>query len=164
MDWCVIHARSNAEDHAIFGMERDGFLVYAPRMLVTTLHRRNKRRIDKLRPLFPGYFFVASEDKWPDTKKYPGVFGILAEGDGTVQLVPSSCIEELQAHEAKGFFNSTPENRIHYGSKVLVDIFGSDYEVIVTDISAAGVVSAVASFLGRTIKVRRLAGDVRIAA
>lgn len=55
--WYLVHCKPNAERMAFRNLENQGFSVFLP--LQETTHRRNVSFRTQIRPLFPGYIFVA---------------------------------------------------------------------------------------------------------
>ena len=59
MNWYLLQAKPNAQMLAIENLRRQGFEVFMPK-IYTTAKMRGKF-VDKLKPLFPGYFFMGTD-------------------------------------------------------------------------------------------------------
>ena len=82
---------------------RQGFEIFLPMQEVT--RRKSTRFVNDLRPLFPGYMFVAFDPKSAPWRKINGTIGVskLVSFDGQPKPVPRDLVSELmQRCDAEG--------------------------------------------------------------
>lgn len=73
--WFVVQIQPSREPVAILNLERQGFEVFAPRVLRTRLSRTRKRT-ERLEPLFPGYLFVRLDLDRAQWRSVNGTYGV----------------------------------------------------------------------------------------
>ena len=127
-DWLVARTQPHKESCAIAHLERQGFRVYCPLIKRTVRHARRSR--DVLRPLFPGYVFVAndrSERGWRPIIGTRGVHSLVCTGVVPSKL-PKAVVDALKAREVDGLIVS-PGSTMTVGQDVR--IHGSALESLV---------------------------------
>lgn len=120
--WYIARAKPNAEKTAKEGLERRGFEAYYAswrqvvevrvplnRISSKTRHRRRTetRRIDQVRPIYPGYIFVRKLWNGFDIQscyEWPGMLGLCMFSDGPA-LIDDYWIEVMRRDEAAGQFD-----------------------------------------------------------
>lgn len=95
--WFVARVLLHQENRAQFNLHRLGFRSFAPRLRRTVRHARRLQSI--LKPLFPGYAFIAidlSKHRW---RSVNGTFGVasLIMGADQPTPVPPGVVEALIA-------------------------------------------------------------------
>jgi transcription antitermination factor NusG len=89
--WTVVLTRPGGEDVAARCCERQGYVVYMPKIW----SRRSRRSI----PLFPRYLFVWIDRVWWSLRSTPGVSRVLVSDAGTPALVRAEYIGRLRGME-----------------------------------------------------------------
>lgn len=101
--WLLVQTRSNAERHAQASLTAPyrGATVYLPLMLITIVHARRKREVE--RPFLPRYLFVLDDGvSLPAIRTAPGVSGFAKRGDAPI-LVPQHVIDKIKQREQRGY-------------------------------------------------------------
>lgn len=97
--WYVVYTKPRQEGVAQANLERQGYLVYLPR--VRQRRRRAGRSADVVEPLFPRYLFIQLSqhtDNWGPIRSTLGVASLVRFG-GEPAVVPEGLIGALQARE-----------------------------------------------------------------
>ena len=97
--WYVAKTRQNAENKALFHLERQGFDVYLPRFLRRINHAR--RTSWQPRPLFPNYVFVAmsaAQQRWRAINSTIGIAHLICDERGPIP-VPAGVVEDIRRTE-----------------------------------------------------------------
>lgn len=100
--WSVVNTQPQREGVATANLERQGFRVYCP--LVRRRHAHARRVTEVLRPLFPGYVFVAvgtGEHRWRPILSTRGVRTIVSCGD-EFSLIDDGFVRSLKDREVDG--------------------------------------------------------------
>lgn len=100
--WICINTHPKKEDLALDNLSRQGFEAYCPRFQKRVRHARQTR--DVLRPLFPGYVFVAVHrdvTRWRSCQSTYGVRSVVHAGDRPCFL-PPGFVEALRGREVAG--------------------------------------------------------------
>ncbi len=102
--WYAVYTKPKGEEIAQVNLERQGFVVYLPRL--KEARRRRGRWVGVVEPLFPRYLFVRLElerDNIAPIRSTKGVTGLVRFGLGPAP-VPEGFVESLQraADEASG--------------------------------------------------------------
>jgi transcriptional antiterminator RfaH len=110
--WVAASTHPHKELTAISNLLRQGFEAYCP--LVRRRWRHARKVQDVLRPLFPGYVFVAidpTRQRWRPILSTVGIRTLVRFGD-SLGLLPSRFIESLRSHEIEGAVSlfSRPSN------------------------------------------------------
>lgn len=101
-DWMVVATHASREAYATENLERQGFVVYTPRIQRQIRHAR--RTSLAARPLFPSYIFVSetsARDNWRRLMSTHGVRTLLRSGDRP-SLVSGDFVRALRAREVDG--------------------------------------------------------------
>jgi transcriptional antiterminator RfaH len=100
--WAAASTHPNKESTAISNLLRQGFEAYCP--LVRRKWRHARKVQEVLRPLFPGYVFVAVDPKQQRWRPILSTVGIrtLVRFGNSLGLLPSRFVESLRAHEVDG--------------------------------------------------------------
>ena len=97
--WYVAKTHPNAEQKALFHLQRQGFGVYLPRYLRRISHAR---RISwQPRPMFPTYLFVTmpgAEQRWRAINSTIGIAHLICDERGPVP-VPPGIVEDIRNEE-----------------------------------------------------------------
>ncbi len=95
--WYAVYTKPNGESIAEVNLERQGFVVYLPRL--KQARRRRGRWVGVVEPLFPRYLFVRLEmqrDNIAPIRSTKGVTGLVRFGLEPAP-VPEGFVESLQA-------------------------------------------------------------------
>lgn len=95
--WYLLRTKPAAESRAEVHLGRQGYVAYAPRLVLPQLRRG--RWLDHVVPLFPGYLFLRlDEGRQPlaPVRSTVGVARIVRFG-GEYAIVPESVIRDLRA-------------------------------------------------------------------
>lgn len=115
--WIVVNSQPNRERLAVDQLTNQSYKTYCPMIRRRIRHARQMR--DVLRPLFPGYLFVAidpARERWRPILSTLGVRTIIRNGD-TPSLVDPELISALRAREVGGAVIK-PETRYQIGDEV----------------------------------------------
>jgi transcriptional antiterminator RfaH len=100
--WTVASTQPNAENVAVENLKRQNFDCYQPVIRKTVRHARRAR--DVLRPLFPGYLFIALEpgvSPWRSILGTRGIRTLIRFGE-RLSFVDGGFIDGLKAREIGG--------------------------------------------------------------
>jgi transcriptional antiterminator RfaH len=101
--WYVVHTKPHQEYHVLdrLRFRLPGIEVFCPQIEVA--HRRARRRVVALEPLFPSYLFIRMADEWPGWCMViwtPGVRAVLGAGERPLP-VPDDVIWSIQERVAR---------------------------------------------------------------
>lgn len=162
--WYVVHCLPNAENRALFHLQRQGYEAYLPIYQKT---RRHARRVEKVNsPLFPRYLFVSFDpgsSQWRPIRSTVGVSHLICRGD-IPAAVPEGLVEEIRARQnEKGMvvpdWSFQKGDRVQIANGALLDQVGlfeakdSDQRVVI-----------LLNLLGRKVKVRLSMEDIQACA
>ena len=93
--WFLLQFKPNSHRLAERNLMRQGFETFLPMQEVT--RRKSTRFVNDLRPLFPGYMFVAFEPKSAPWRKINATIGVskLVSFDGQPKPVPFDLVSGL---------------------------------------------------------------------
>ena len=116
--WCAAQFHSQRERLAVHFLTQAGFTIWLPRIGERcTIHGRRQY---VLRPLFPGYLFLAIELQWHAARTAPGVTRLVMDGERPAR-VPDRVIAELKEREVNGVVRlSEPSPRLRPGGRIRV--------------------------------------------
>ena len=100
--WVAASTHPHKEPTAIRNLLRQGFEAYCPMVRRRWRHARKVQEV--LRPLFPGYVFVAvdpTQHRWRPILSTVGIRTLVRFGD-SLGLVPHRFIESLRSYEVEG--------------------------------------------------------------
>ena len=100
--WVAASTHPHKEPTAISNLLRQGFEAYCPMVRRRWRHARKVQEV--LRPLFPGYVFVAvdpSQHRWRPILSTVGVRTLVRFGD-SLGLLPHGFVESLRSYEVEG--------------------------------------------------------------
>lgn len=100
--WVAVNTHTRKEATAIANLARQEFETYCPMMRRSVRHARRAR--DVLRPLFPGYLFVAVDPlttRWRKIASTVGVRRLVIFGD-ELALLPDDFVASLRMREVDG--------------------------------------------------------------
>jgi len=102
--WFVAVTHPWAERVAYEKLVEDGFVAYSPTYELCRVVRGARRCRDA--PLFPGYIFVESSDRWRDVRSTRGVLGLLPVGREKPSSLSGSLVAELRSRIESGEFET----------------------------------------------------------
>ena len=94
--WIVAKIKPNQDNLAISNLERQNFSIFQPK--IRTISKLNNKFKDILKPIFPGYIFIAinlEEKNWHKINNTRGICNIIAFGN-EIPLIHYKLIEELK--------------------------------------------------------------------
>ena len=100
--FAVVNTQAQRETAVVEHLRRQGYDPYCPRILRRIAHSRRTTHV--LRPLFPGYLFVAMDpevQQWSPISSTYGVRRLVKAGDFPA-LLDGTFIEALKARELEG--------------------------------------------------------------
>jgi transcriptional antiterminator RfaH len=100
--WVAAGTHSHKQSTAIRNLLGQGFEAYCP--LVRRRWRHARKVQEVLRPLFPGYVFVAinpTKQRWRPILSTVGIRTLVRFGD-SFGMLPSRFVESLRSHEIEG--------------------------------------------------------------
>ena len=115
--WFLLQFKPNSHRLAERNLMRQGFKTFLPMQEVT--RRKSTRFVNDLRPLFPGYMFVAFDPKSAPWRKINGTIGVskLVSFDGQPKPVPIDLVSGLmQRCDTTG--NLLPAKKLATGDQV----------------------------------------------
>ncbi len=101
-EWVAVNTHARKEGTAIANLARQEFETYCPMLRRRVRHARRTR--DVLRPLFPGYLFVAIDPeatRWRRIASTVGVRRLVIFGDEPA-LLPDDFVHGLRMREVDG--------------------------------------------------------------
>ncbi|RUT29976.1 transcriptional activator RfaH [Arsenicitalea aurantiaca] len=155
--WYVVQTNANKERLAVWHLEDQGFVVFAPRLQKTIRHARQFRSVSV--PLFPGYIFVQIElstHRWRSINGTFGVRSLVMSGDRPLP-VSELAMAELQ----QVFGNSKTRLELSSGQQVKV-IAGplSGFSGALDRLDGPERVRVLMGFIGRSVPVTLSRNDV----
>lgn len=100
--WVAAGTHPHKEPTAITNLVRQGFEAYCPMIRKRWRHARKVREV--LRPLFPGYVFIAidqTQQRWRPILSTVGIRTLVRFGD-TLGVLPHRFVESLRSYENDG--------------------------------------------------------------
>lgn len=155
VSWYVVHTKPNEEARAAYHLSRQNFSVYLPRYAKI---RRHARKIDRVvRPLFPGYLFIAldlARDRWRSVRSTLGVVNLVMSGELPVPL-PCEALDAIRAREdARGLVSPSLSPALAVGSRIkLLDGIFAEHGGVLDCISDERRVAVLVQLLGRPARV-----------
>ena len=153
--WIAVATHPNAEDKAIFHLERQGYECYCPRALVRVRQRRRHRMLK--RPFFPGYVFVRlnrTRDQWRPIMYSRGVRTVVRFGE-QLGVVPPGVVESLIDRERRDGLRPPPAaERLRAGQNIaLTGTLFDDFVGTVESIDAKDRICVLLEVMERTVKL-----------
>ena len=156
--WYLVHCKPNGENIALRNLENQGFYAFLPLQKLTS--RKGAVFQTKLRPLFPGYMFVAQEPasgQWRKINSTRGVAKLVCLGTEPTP-VPPTIIEQLFARcDETGVFQQSAELVAGTDAKITQGPFAGAVAKI-AEIDAGLRVHLLLDFMGQKSKLE-LDGD-----
>lgn len=106
--WFIAHCKPNSEKIALRNLENQGFSAFMPLQEVT--RRRGTTFQTKLKPLFPGYIFVAQDPfaaQWRKINNTRGVARLVCLGAGPTPVPPTIMSQLFERCDATGIFQQS---------------------------------------------------------
>jgi transcriptional antiterminator RfaH len=100
--WVAAGTHAHKESTAITNLLRQGFEAYCPMIRKRRHHARRVREV--LRPLFPGYVFIAidpTQHRWRPILSTVGIRTLIRFGD-SLGVLPHRFVEDLRSYEKEG--------------------------------------------------------------
>lgn len=154
--WYTIRTKTRQEEIAKLNYQRQGYIVYLPKLRKTVRHAR--RTSEKVVPFFPGYLFLqlsASDRNWTTIASTRGSLGALCFGD-TYVPVPDWVIADLKEREDNN--SNIPivdlmKDKLVPGSVVTINLTGEENtQGIVYSSRGSANVDVLLTILGRQVK------------
>jgi transcriptional antiterminator RfaH len=118
MSWIVARTEPLREQTARRFLELAGFSVYLPR--IRERHAKGGRRIERLKPLFPSYCFVALQNgRWWDARWCVGVAAVIMSGSEPARL-SDLVVDEIRGRERGGAVELPRREKFKPGDRVRV--------------------------------------------
>lgn len=126
-------------------------------------HRRSKRKLTRIRPLFAGYVFARVPDvMWRGVKGVTGVIGPLRSDGGTgyPDTIDDDTVARLQeASELESLVDPEGAAPFQLGERVTFDLFAQKLEAAVKSVRG-NVVEATTEISGKRVTVTRVADQL----
>ena len=119
--WYLIHSKPRQEEIARENLDRQGYCTYLP--LLRTPRRRLGRRIIRIEPMFPRYFFIRLDtetDNWAPIRSTIGVSTLVRFGM-TPTPIPDDLIDTLRERDDSSGVQDIPLNEFSRGQKVRIE-------------------------------------------
>jgi len=119
--WYLIHSKPRQEVVAKENLERQGYSTYLP--LLRTPRRRMGRRVIRIEPMFPRYFFIhldTETDNWAPIRSTVGVSTLVRFGM-TPTPVPDNLIATLRERDDSSGVQDIPIHEFKTGQKVRIE-------------------------------------------
>lgn len=145
--WYVVRSKPNKEDFLAGQLQLHGFDVYLPQLRAKPVNPRAR----KVRPFFPGYLFVQTEDDfhYSDVQWLPGSQGLVHFGNEPASLSDAlvvgirNQVDVLNQAEAESRSGFSPNEKV-----LIVEGVFAGYEAIFdTRISGANRVRVLLTFM-----------------
>jgi transcriptional antiterminator RfaH len=118
VSWIVARTEPSREQTARRFLELGGFSVYIP--VIRERHGKGGRRIERLRPLFPSYAFIAFRDgHWWDARWCVGVAAVIMSGGEPARL-SDQIVDEIRSRERGGAIELPKCNGLKAGDQVRI--------------------------------------------
>jgi transcriptional antiterminator RfaH len=118
MSWIVARTEPSREQTARRFLELAKFSVYAP--YIREWHAKGGRRVERLKPLFPSYIFVAFQDgRWWDARWCTGVVAVIMNGGAPAQL-SDLIVDEIRGRERGGAIELPKRLGLKLGDQVKI--------------------------------------------
>ncbi len=159
--WMVANTQPNKEALALRHIENQSFLGYCPMIRRTVRHARQSRIV--LRPLFPGYIFIArdnSRQQWRSLLSTIGVRSLIRVGDQP-SLLDDAFVEGLKSREEGGAITK-PTSPYQIGDAVR--IFSGPFDGLIGEILELGDqdrITVMLNFLNRSVKTQVSLGSIK---
>lgn len=117
--WAAVNTQPHRESLALEHLRRQDFECYCP--MVSKRVRHARRQYQTLRPLFPGYLFVALDlavQRWRPILSTAGVRTLVRNGDRPALLAPE-LVAALKAREVDGAV-TRPSSPFQVGQSVRI--------------------------------------------
>ena len=118
--WYLIQTKPRQENLARENLERQGYRIYLPRILLT--RRRKGRRYKEQGPMFPLYLFIylsVGIDDWGPIRSTVGVSKLVRFGQIPAR-VPEEIIDALISREDKNGLQILPDKGYQPGDEVTI--------------------------------------------
>lgn len=157
--WAAVQFQSQREKVALHFLGLSGFAVWLPRICERKIIRGARQ--DVLKPLFPGYLFVAIEAQWAAIRACPGITRVVTNGL-TPAKVPDDVIKNLRMREKNGVIElPEPPPRLRPGGKVkIINGLFRDRVGLVAGMAPRDRIIVLLNLLGAEQRVTMLASDV----
>lgn len=151
--WYLVHCKSNSEKIAIRNLENQGFSAFLPLQEVTL--RRGTIFQTQLKPLFPGYIFVAQNQfsgQWRKINNTRGVARLVCLGADPTAVPPSIMHQLFVCCDGRNVFQQSAS--LVVGNDVKI-IQGSLTGIIatITEITPDQRIHLLVNFMGQTSKL-----------
>ena len=152
-NWYLLQYKPNAHSVALRNLHRQGFDTFLPMQEITG--RKTTKFVQVLRPLFPGYMFVAVELDTIPWQKINSTLGVtrLISVDGKPKALPPDLVSALMLRcDKTGKILSS--NQLEAGEKVQV-LKGpfANFIAVVEKIDAAQRIWVLMDFMGQSTRV-----------
>jgi len=120
--WYLVYSKPRQEALAQENLERQGYDTYLP--LLRTPRRRLGRRIVRIEPMFPRYFFIrldTATDNWAPIRSTFGVSKLVRFGMTTPSPVPDDLIKLLRKRDDSAGVQDIPMHEFERGQKVRIE-------------------------------------------
>ena len=96
--WFLLQYKPNSHQVALRNLHRQGFETFFPMQNVT--QRKSTNFVQQLKPLFPGYMFVAFERESAPWRQINSAIGVLrlVNFDGRLRELPPNLVSGLMLH------------------------------------------------------------------
>ena len=161
MSWLVARTEPQRERTARRFLELAGFSVYVP--YIRERHAKGGRRVERFRPLFPSYAFVALQNgRWWDARWCVGVAAVIMSGDAPAQL-GDDIIDGIRGRERDGLIELPKRPGFKPGDQVRI-LHGpfTDHLAIFADMRPRERVEIPLHLLGGEQKVELAKNDVEV--
>lgn len=164
--WYAVHTKAGQERIAEGNLLRQGYESYLPRLAGKRKGARG-RAGDIVRPLFPGYLFVALDIErtaWGAINSTYGVAYLVSFG-GRPAALPDHVIPEIRAREAEdGLIRESSLRRFRAGERVeIADGPFAESDALFQAADGARRVIVLMSMLGRRVPIRLSEDRIRAA-
>ena len=119
--WYLVYSKPRQEGLAKANLNRQGYETYLP--LLRTPRRRLGRRVIRIEPMFPRYFFIhldTATDNWSPIRSTIGVSTLVRFGVDP-SPVPDDLIELLRQRDDASGVQDIAMHEFHSGQKVRIE-------------------------------------------
>lgn len=119
--WYLIYSKPRQEGLARDNLDRQGYETYLP--LLRTPRRRLGRRLIRIEPMFPRYFFIhldTATDNWAPIRSTVGVSTLVRFGMDP-SPVPDDLIELLRQRDDSSGVQDIAMHHFHTGQKIRIE-------------------------------------------
>lgn len=168
MHWYILSVKSTEDFQVEAKLLEQGLFAISFISEKTTIHRRTKKKLTRVTPLFPSYVFVqCSPDDWAGIKGTAGVSRFLSaadhmDEDKTPLAIDPYVVYALLTKERSGAFRAGKNAAVDLGDVIMCEALGQMVQATVTKSNSEGA-TLEATINGMRIVMTKTVDELRAA-